>query len=265
MTKIRLNGKEIEADEDATVLDVAMQEGLDIPALCRHEALAPYGACRLCIVEAEGPALRRSLLTSCNLKTFDGMSVETESPRVKSSRKVLFELLLGRSPDSKPLKEMAKRFGVESTRFATDRSDDCARCGLCVRACQDRIGLSAITFAGRGQKRRVTAEIGKLSETCIGCGACANICPTGAIKLEDNGNERKIFLHDTVISALALAGCESCRKPYATLKLLDYVAAHPDNKYGLNIKLKLCPACTRKHYAGEHSKILLSYSRTNPD
>ncbi len=209
----------------------------------------PAGCCRLCVVEAEGPMLRRSLATSCNLRVSDGLSAETESSLVKTSRKVIFELLLGRAPDSKPLIEMAKRFGVEATRFKTGESDDCVRCGLCVRVCRDTIGVSAISFAGRGQGRRVTAEFGKLSGTCIGCGACANICPTGAIRLEDKGNERKIFLWGAILSRQELVKCEGCGTPHITQSFLDYILSRTGIEDEMKARPNRCPDCSREHYA----------------
>lgn len=256
--KITIDRREIEVDEGATVLDITRREGIDIPTLCYHEALGPYGACRLCVVEAEGPLLRRSLMTSCNLKVSEGLSVETNSPLVTLSRKVIFELLLGRSPDSRPLGEMAARFGVETTRFKTGKSDDCVRCGLCVRVCRDKIGVSAISFAGRGQRRQVTAEFGKLSDTCIGCGSCANICPTAAVRLEDKGDERKIFLWDNIISKLTLVRCGSCGVPYATRKFLDYVASHADMHNRLTGK-DFCPDCVKRYYADSITGEFLPY------
>jgi len=248
MVKMKLNGRAIEAEESKTALEVARSAGVDIPTLCRHEALGPYGACRLCMVEAEGPMLRRSLVASCTLPVSEGLSVETETPAVLRARKVIFELLLGRSPESEKLRELAKRYGVESTRFAAPKTDDCARCALCVRACRDKIGASAISFAGRGQKRRVTAEFGKLSEACIGCGTCANLCPTGAIRMEDKDGERKIFLKDNVIGVFTLVPCHSCGAPHATRKFLDAVSgrthAQPRTK-----RTGLCPACARREAA----------------
>jgi bidirectional [NiFe] hydrogenase diaphorase subunit len=246
--KIKIDRKEIEVDEGATVLEIARNEGIDIPTLCYHEALGPYGACRLCVVEAEGPLLRRSLMTSCNLKVSEGLSVDTNSSLVTLSRKVIFELLLGRASDTGPLVEMAGRFGVGKTRFKTGKRDDCVRCGLCVRVCRDKIGASAISFAGRGQRRQVTAEFGKLSETCIGCGACANICPTAAIRLEDRGDERKIYLWDNIISKFTLIRCVSCGIPYAPRMFLDYVALRSNVHDRLTGK-DFCPECVKKYYA----------------
>lgn len=244
--KIKINGKFIDADENSTVLEAAQREGIEIPTLCYHEALGPYGACRLCVVEAESPMLRRSLMTSCNLRVSEGLIIDTESSLVKLSRKIILELLIGRSQDSKHLKELAKKYGVAQTRFHRDKSDDCVRCGICVRVCRDKIGVSALCFAGRGQKRSVTAEFKKLSELCIGCGACANLCPTGAIKLEDKGDERIIFLKDNVISRQKLVPCKTCSKPYATQRQIDYVNSRPDMSQSKSSNL--CPECAKIYY-----------------
>src|SRR5690242_1695188 len=104
MATITIDGREVEAPEAATVLQVARGAGIEIPTLCHHEALGPYGACRLCVVEAEGPAMRRSLVTSCTLPASEGLSVTTASPLVQRARRMVLELLLGRSPGSEKLR-----------------------------------------------------------------------------------------------------------------------------------------------------------------
>ena len=141
MATITLNGKPQEVPNSLMVLEAARQAGIEVPTLCHHEALGPYGACRLCVVEAEGPALRRCLTTACTLPVADKLSVETDSPAVQRARKMVLELLLGRSPDSRPLRALAERYGVVGSRFGSGRDGDtCVRCGLCVRACRDKIG-----------------------------------------------------------------------------------------------------------------------------
>lgn len=263
MIKVKLNGKVVEADPGTSVLDLARREGLDIPTLCNHEALGPRGDCRLCVVEAEGPVRRRSLTTSCNLSVSEGLMIETDTPLVKTSRRVLIELLLAGSPDSKLLKEMAKRFDVEPIRFGASKSDDCVQCGLCVRVCQDAIGVSAITFSGRGRTRRLTTEFGRLSETCIGCGACANLCPTGAMRVEDKGEERKIFMGNDVIGVFTLLRCMLCGTAYATEKFLNHVVRRSEGITEANIAQGFCPACARRHSAEVYKELYFLYTNHN--
>lgn len=249
MATITLDGVTCEAPGTMTVLQAARRAGIEIPTLCHHEALGPYGACRLCVVEAEGPALRRSLVTSCTLPVSDGLSVSTSTPAVQRARRMVLELLLGRSPRSERLRELARRHGVESTRFGRDLpDDDCVRCGLCVRACRDTIGRSAISFAGRGQKRRVTAEFGKLSELCVGCGTCAAVCPTGAIRLEDADGQRTISLKDLTIARFTLLRCPSCGAAFATREFLDHVASRIRELPRVEADAR-CPECARQRQA----------------
>jgi bidirectional [NiFe] hydrogenase diaphorase subunit len=247
MATIQVNGKSLEAAEATTVLDVARREGIAIPTLCHHEALGPYGACRLCVVEAEGPMLRKTLVSSCTLPVSNGLVVETESPAVKQARKIIFELLIGRS-ESTQIREMAARYGVLTSRFIAKETDDCVRCGLCVRVCRDKMGTSAISFAGRGQKRRVTAEFGQISQTCMGCGSCASVCPTGAIKLKDEDGIRTIFLKNNIIGRFTLVKCTCCGNPFTTKIFQDHVMAHTEEQPHTK-KGGVCPDCARTYYA----------------
>jgi bidirectional [NiFe] hydrogenase diaphorase subunit len=247
MATIKLNGTAVEAEETMTVLDVARREGVEIPTLCHHDALGPYGACRLCVVEAEGPMLRKSLVSSCTLPVTNGLSVETESPAVQKARKIIFELLIGRS-GSQQIRDMAARYGATSSRFIAPETDDCVRCGLCVRVCRDKIGTAAISFAGRGQKRRVTTEFGKLSEACIGCGSCASVCPTGAIRMKDEDGVRTIYLKNNTVGKFTLETCTSCGAPFATKKLIEHVALRTEEQPRTK-KSGICPDCARAYYA----------------
>ena len=246
MTTITLNGQTHEVPEGMTVLEAARLARVEIPTLCHHEALGSYGACRVCVVEAEGPAQRRGLVAACTLPVSDGLAVMTDSPAVQRTRKVIFELLLGRSPDSESLRAMAKRYGVDFTRFGEGAQHDlCVRCGLCVRICKEKIGTAAISFAGRGQSRKVTTEFGALSELCIGCGACAVVCPTGMIHVEDDARGRAIMRQDLTIARFVLLTCTSCCAPVVTAKFLEQrLQALPEGQTEV-----LCLECKRQRTA----------------
>jgi len=182
--KITLNGKERDVEAGRTVLEAAREAGLDIPALCAHDELAPYGSCRLCIVEAtERGRKRPKIVASCLYPVKEGLEVQTETERVRRYRRLLIELMLARTPDAPAVKELAAKYRVKKPRFAA-LNDDCVLCGKCVRVCAEVVGANAIGFAQRGINRRVESPFGKDISRCIACGACTYVCPTGAVQME---------------------------------------------------------------------------------
>jgi heterodisulfide reductase subunit A len=183
MIRIVIDGQEIKVEQDTTVLEAAEKLSIPIPTLCYHQALEPYGACRLCTVEVVQRG-RSRLVTSCNYPIREEIEVLTTSEKVLKGRRMIVELLLARCPEVPLLQRLAAELGIEKPRFPL-KEDDCILCGLCVRVCQELVGVSAISFVGRGVEREVATPFFKLSEDCIACGACAFVCPTGAIKLED--------------------------------------------------------------------------------
>lgn len=181
-----MDGKEYPADESRTVLEVARENGIDIPTLCYHKSLPPYGACRLCLVEVLWGD-RSRLYTACTYPAWGGMVVWTASEKVLKARRLILELLLAEAPASPEIRELARRYGVERTRFRAGRKgaeNRCILCGLCARICQDVLGVGAIGFKGRGDRREICTPFEQLSEECATCGSCPAICPTGAIRLE---------------------------------------------------------------------------------
>jgi bidirectional [NiFe] hydrogenase diaphorase subunit len=161
----------------------------DIPALCYNPAIRPYGACRLCTVEvSEDKGKSYRFVASCLYPAKEGQIVKTNTEKIKKLRKGIIELLLARCPDAKVIQELAKQYGVEKPRFSLG-GHDCILCGLCVRACQEIIGKSAISLVNRGIYKEVAAPFYayELGEECIGCGDCSYVCPTGAIVMGENG------------------------------------------------------------------------------
>ncbi len=184
MIKFTIDGQQYEAEEGKTILEVARRAGVKIPTLCYHPALEPYGACRLCTVEIVGR--RSSLETACTYPVRDGLEVKTMSPAVVKARKMILELLLARCPNVPLIQDLALEYGIEKSRFKTDDpNENCIMCGLCVRACNELVGTGAINFSDRGVKRVVGPPFMQKTRTCIGCGACTIVCPTGAIEIVD--------------------------------------------------------------------------------
>lgn len=184
MINFTINDRQLQVEEGTTILEAALDAGIKIPTLCYHRELTPYGACRICLVEIVGGG-RPGLQASCVYKVTEGLIVKTDTERVKKTRKIMFELLLARCPDSEKLKNIAREYGITEPRFRRKVTDGCILCGLCVRVCAEIVERNAISFSGRGSRRQIKTPFDKISETCIGCSACAYVCPTGIIEIKE--------------------------------------------------------------------------------
>jgi NADH dehydrogenase/NADH:ubiquinone oxidoreductase subunit G len=188
MVNLTINGKKVKAAKGSTILQVARANDIMIPTLCSADALEPYGACRVCVVEIKINK-NSALETSCTYEVTEGIDIQTDSPAVIKARKYVLELLLARCPNVKAVQELAAQYGVEKPGdHLSIENEYCILCGLCVRACNEVVKAGAISFFGNGKKKAVGSPFGLAAEDCIGCGTCAFVCPTGVIKVRDIEN-----------------------------------------------------------------------------
>ncbi|MCM8758603.1 MAG: 2Fe-2S iron-sulfur cluster-binding protein [Candidatus Omnitrophica bacterium] len=241
MINIEIDGKKVKVRENSYILEVARKLGIEIPAICWHPGLEPYGACRLCLVEVEKSG-RKRMVTSCNYPVEEGLIIKTNTHDVLRTRRIIIELLLARCSSNKKIVELAEKFGVSGSRFGYG-NDDCILCGLCVRVCKDIIKKEAIGFSGRGISRKVSSPFEKTPEECIGCGSCAYVCPTGAIKIIDTEKSRKI---EGINCEIPFVFCRYCGAPVAPLKQIESLKVKtnlPDDIF------ETCTECKNKSYA----------------
>ena len=197
MIHLTVNDKPIQVTEGRTLLEACREHGIHVPTLCYHPALEPYGGCRLCVVEISQPPRPPRLVASCVHPCEEGAVVKTDTEAVRRNRRITAELLLGRAYHTPEMLALAKELGVQEVRYKMPEPDDCVLCGLCVRACQEIVGVSAISMTYRGIAKQVSPPFQVASSRCIGCGTCVLICPTGALKLSDVTGLRSVHPLDS--------------------------------------------------------------------
>jgi formate dehydrogenase major subunit len=201
---VTINGQRLTARPGKTILQVAQAAGIDIPTLCHHPALAPIGACRVCLVEVSG---QRCLQPACTFPVADRMEVQTESPKVVRARRFVLELLFSERnhfcmtcemSGRCELQDLGYRYGLDhwayptyTQKFPVDASpphhlmdhNRCVLCRRCVRACSELAANHTLDLRQRGAHTMLCADMDvPLGEsTCVGCGTCVEVCPTGAL------------------------------------------------------------------------------------
>jgi NADH dehydrogenase/NADH:ubiquinone oxidoreductase subunit G len=177
---LQIDGREVEAKEGTTLLEAARSAGIFIPTLCHHEKLEPYGACRICVVEADAGG-KTSLVASCLYPVEKNLVVRTRSEKVDQARKMILELLLAHAPDSPKLQELAQEYGADKGRFEKE-SSFCILCGLCVRYCTEVKKKNAVGFFDRGASREIHFIPEIASKECWDCKECFPLCPTSYVQ-----------------------------------------------------------------------------------
>ena len=178
--QLQIDGKSVVAKAGMTVLEAARSVGVSIPTLCDHAKLTPYGACRVCTVEADANG-RTSLVAACQYPAETGMVVRTRSEQVDRIRKLLVEQMLAHAPDSEPLTTLAQVYGADKNRFEQEASF-CILCGLCVRYCAEVKKKHAVSFFDRGARREIAFIPQIALQECWDCKECFPLCPTSALQ-----------------------------------------------------------------------------------
>ena len=211
---LTINGSQVSGREGMTILEVAQENGIDIPPLCHSPELTPIGACHICVVEVEGS---KTLVGSCHTPITQGMVIHTHSPKVLETRKVIVELLLASHPDSClvcdtanlcELRRLATDLEVGLPRFRLKKHyypiedispyiirdlSKCILCRRCVKACNEIAKQNVFSIAYRGFNSKVVVDFDQPidKEVCRDCDVCISFCPTGALSKPSRLDEEK--------------------------------------------------------------------------
>ncbi|MFH0796196.1 MAG: formate dehydrogenase subunit alpha [Candidatus Omnitrophota bacterium] len=235
--KVTVDGKCLEVPEGVTILSACESNRISIPTLCFLEGISEEASCSLCVVEVTGA---KTLLRACVTRVTEGMEIFTGTPSVEEAQRINLELILGKHPldcmtcekdGGCQLQDLAYRFGIKTSRFLSPEylfvkqeenpwstnpfiqftPEKCIQCGRCVNACKNQAVIESISFAGRGQKVRVTppSSIPLEKTPCQFCGECLQACPTGALIEKTRLRQGKIkdFLPTNTICAYCGVGC----------------------------------------------------------
>jgi predicted molibdopterin-dependent oxidoreductase YjgC len=227
--ELSIDGTPVAVPEGSTILDACKRAGVETPTLCYGDTLTPVNVCRVCVVELEGA---RTLVPSCSRRAENGMAVKTDSPRVRTSRKLVMELLassvdLSLADDAqryiRDYEAQPERFGPDAATVAQDVKIDnelyvrdyskCILCYRCVEACGvDHQNTFAIHVAGRGFGAHISTELDVPlpDSACVYCGNCIAVCPTGALMFKSEYDLRQAGAWDESRQTEVRTVCPYC-------------------------------------------------------
>lgn len=213
-----IDGKDIFLRDEITILKAAEMVGISIPTICFHEACTANALCRICVVKIEG---LRKLVPACVAKVKNNMVVITENEEIIKYRKTILEMMASANnlSESESLQKMIRKYDANPSRFEDDPSRDypviddnsmfirdyskCILCWRCIQACaEDAQYAYAINFSNRGYETKIDTFYHKAlpETTCVFCGQCIGVCPTGALKPKKEWLLEQAFDPDEIMS-----------------------------------------------------------------
>jgi formate dehydrogenase major subunit len=229
---LTIDGLQISVPEGITILEAARQNSIRIPTLCHHPALSAWGGCRLCVVEVDGSP---KLAASCVMPVREGMTVVTSNSNIIAARRTILEFLFAErnhncmfcsesgdcelqalayelQMDHLEVPQSFENYPVDVTsEYMAIDHNRCILCGRCVRACHEIAGAYVLNYQGRGIKNRISFDLdmSRGESSCLGCGACLQVCPTGAIFNRYRGH-RSVKGHQKDNRTITEAFCPNC-------------------------------------------------------
>ena len=222
---LHLNGNEVSFAPGQTILEVARENNVAIPTLCHMRRAEPIGSCRVCVVEVEGAA---ELLPACSTPANAGMAVHTHSPTVMEARREILAMLMHTGHHDCPicdkggecrLQDLVYEYAVQHVPMTQPPQGDvpeyatpnirywperCILCLRCVTACNEVLGIGAISIQGQGNQARVVPSN---PERCVSCGECLAVCPTGALTENLSRYKGRPWLENRVQTTCTYCGC----------------------------------------------------------